>query len=205
MTDARILTLNRPPSDKPDDWLVELDSATLAKMSKRGELGLPPLLDQRRLKFGITDKAFQGTCVFDRVVVFQIPMIQGDTFEGSKILMPDTTKSREMNGAPRGIIVSAGALALDSLRSNGVDLGHIILFVNAAPYHVRYDTVGGKAKHLIVLTAGDVIQSEDLTDALRSGKVKIVPVTSDDGVTTHTYIDEAGKTWLPQSAWQADS
>ena len=207
MTDSKLTLVGDSGAlaDSEDPKAVERDAAIRRRMSPKGALGLPALLEERRLEFGITDKAFHAQAVYDRVFVFQLPMVHGDKFEGTSLYMPDTTKQREMNGAPRGVIISAGALALDSLRSNGVDLGHVVLFVNAAPYHIRYDTIGGKAAHLIVLTAGDVVASEDLTQNLRERSVRIIPKVSDEGVTTHTYIDEAGKTWLPQTAWQADS
>lgn len=191
--------------DSEDPRALEQDRIIRQRMSPKGVLRLPPLLEERRLEFGITDRAFQAQAVYDRVFVFQLPMVHGDKFEGSSLYMPDTTKAREMNGAPRGIIISAGAIALDSLRSNGVDLGHIVLFVNAAPYHIRYDTIAGQMKNLIVLTAGDIVASEDLTQNLRSAAVRIVPKLNAAGITTHEYIDETGKPWIPQSAWQADS
>lgn len=192
-------------TDTEDPRLLELDRIIRQRMSPKGALGLSTLLDERRLEYGITDKAFEAQAVYDRVFVFQLPMVHGDKFEGSSLYMPDTTKHREMNGAPRGIIISAGPLALDSMRSNGVDLGHIILFVNAAPYHIRYDTIGGKFKNLIVLTAGDVVASEDLTQNLRKRVVRIAPRTTATGTLCHEFIDENGKPWIPQSAWQADS
>lgn len=191
-------------SESTDAGEIARSEAIARRMAPRGALGLSPLLEERRLEFGITNKAFVSQAVYDRVFVFQIPMVFGDKFEGSTLYMPDTTRAREANGAPRGIVISAGPIALDAMRSNGIDLGHIIYFVHAAPYHIRYDLIEGKAMHMIVLTAGDIVSSEDLADNLRTRKVRIIQDSKVTDRVSHTFIDETGKPLLPQSAWRAE-
>lgn len=217
--------------EKPKGWLKEhvglggvaiaqLDSAQLkardreiaerrsaiirGKMSPPGALGLPKLLDERRQEYGITDKAFENHPIFDRVYLWQIPMQKGDKYEGSSIFMPESTKQKEKNKAPCGIIVSAGLKALDQLRSHGVDVGHRVFFCHTAPYHIRYDIVDGQEFHLIVLLAGDIIGSDDLASNLKKRQTRYLARRTKDSV-EHTFIDENGNPWLPDDAWSAES
>lgn len=171
--------------------------------AKRGIPGVSDLLDERRLEYGITDGAFKFQASFDRVFIWQIPMQKGDKFADSMIHMPESTQQRERNKAPHGIIVSAGLLALDTLRSNGIDLGHRVLFAHTAPYHVRYDVVEGQEYHLIILTAGDIIGSEDLASNLKNRIVRIKQ-SDEAGYPQHSIINEEGKPWLPQNAWRQE-
>lgn len=170
-------------------------------ISPPGTLGLPKLLDERRIEYGITDGAFKRQAVFDRVLVYQIPMQKGDKYqEDSLIHLAESTQQRERNRAPHGIVISAGLKALDSLRSHGIDIGHRVLFAHTAPYHVRYDVVEGREFHLVVLQDGDIIASEDLAENLRERRVFFKVNRTEDGLVTHTYQDENGKTWLPQDS-----
>lgn len=58
--------------------LQRLSDSIRARMSPKGELGIPELLDERRLEHGIPDGAFSMECLFDRILVFQI----GDSASG---------------------------------------------------------------------------------------------------------------------------
>lgn len=180
--------------------------AILKNMSPKGLLGLPKLLEERRWEFGITDGAFQRQAAFARVFLWQIPMQSGDTYNPeSKIVMAESTKQREKNKAPYGIVISAGLLALDSLRSNGIDLGHKVLFAHTAPYHIRYDVIDGLEQHLVILNAGDIIGSEDLATNLKKRDVRFKQGLNANGAIEHTFQDDTGKTWLPQEgAWRED-
>ena len=176
----------------------------LKRMSPPGALGLPKLLDERRIEYGITDGAFSRQAVFDRVFIWQIPMQKGDKFEADSLIhMPESVQQREKSRAPQGIIVAAGLRALDQLRSHGVDLGHKVLFCHAAPYHIRYDSVLGLEQHLIILLAGDIIGSEDLAANLKNRQVRYLARRTETSV-EHTFIDGDGKPWLPADAWRAE-
>lgn len=181
-------------------------AAIIKSMTPRGLLGLPKLLEERRWAYGITDGAFQRQAAFARVFLWQIPMQSGDTYNpDSKIVMAETTKQREKNKAPYGIVISAGLLALDSLRSNGIDLGHKVLFAHTAPYHIRYDVIDGQEMHLVILNAGDIIGSEDLASNLKNRSVRFKQGLNAAGGVEHTFQDDTGKTWLPQEgAWRED-
>lgn len=169
-----------------------------SRMSPKGLLGLPAALDDARLEYGITDAAFKVQAVYDRVLLWQVPMQKGDTYEGSLIHLPDTTKDRELRKAPIGIIVSAGLSALDILRSHGMDLGHKVIFTHSAPYFVRYDVVEGQDYHLIVLQAAQITASYDLADSLKKRELRIIQNPENTTYPEHVLIDSSGKPTLPQ-------
>lgn len=151
------------------------DGVRRAKMKPRGGLGLPALLDQRRLEWGITDGAFDVQAAFDRILVFQIPEkgMEGGTYGDSGIIIPESSESARKRAAPRGIIVSAGLKALDELRSNGMELGDIVMFNHVAPWRVETDIIQGKWEYLLVMHTGHIIGSEDTTKRLRNGDLKV--------------------------------
>lgn len=170
----------------------------LAKMAPEGGLGLQPLLEHRRLRYGITDGAFSHQPAYDRMLVYQISQWEGqDTFGDTKIVMPETSRLREREEAPRAIVVAAGALALDHLRSNGMDLGHIVSFVRMAPWRMRFDMVGGKPQHMLVLRDGDIIASEDTHTLLKIGHLKLE--CNAEG--KHVYVTRDGATHAPEQPW----
>lgn len=174
----------------------------LAAMSPPGSLGLPPLLEKKRLEFGITDGAFDVQCLFERVYIHQVDVIKGNVTAGG-ITLPDTVKDRSTREASRGIIVSAGLRALDILRSNGVDLGHTIQMIRNAPWRIQVDNVGGRDKHLIVLNAGDCLGSYELAEAKRKGRMIETVAVNKDGALDHAYRRKGDKQTLgaPQTPW----
>lgn len=164
-----------------------------ASMSPAGALNLPPLIDARRLEYGLPDSAFSVQASFETVYVWQIPIYSGDTFSASsKILKPDQTKSREAKESPRGIIVSAGLTALDALRSHGMDVGHIVTIIKLAPYRVYFDIRGGKQDNLLDLRVGDIHGSLDTSELLRAGKLRVVSGYTKDGGFNHHYVNAEG-------------
>lgn len=171
-----------------------------SRMAPRGGLGLPDLLDERRREYGITDKAFEDQAVFDRVFLFQVTQLKGSKHEGSLIELPDVVKQRERNTAPVAIVVSAGPIALDSLRSHGIDLGHIVTFVVSSPFHVRYDMIEGDPQHLIIVTAGDIVSSKDLATAIRNREVS---VAWNEEENCH-MVRASGVNHKPKNGWRAE-
>jgi len=169
--------------------VTAVTEATLEKMSPPGALGLPPLLEAKRLKYQITDGAFRVHPAFDRILVFQISEHEGETFGGGAIIMAPTVAKREEVETPRGVIISAGLLALDHLRSNCIDIGHTVYFVQNAPWRIRVDVNRGHLFHVMVLRDGDLIGSEDTQEALRKGNLK---VTYNKDTGQHVYADPDG-------------
>jgi hypothetical protein len=152
------------------------DAAVKAKMSLPGSLGLPALLDARRCEWGITDGAFREHSAFERILVHQIPTVlsSGGKVGGGTLWMPNTSQDAENRMSCRGIIVSAGLKALDSLRTNGMDLGHIIQFIHLAPFSIPVDYLSnGEHRYLLNLNVGDVLSSEDLALQIRKGEMGV--------------------------------
>lgn len=199
--DLEVMMPGRTPEDiARRKQIKELDDAYRARMKPRGELGLPPLLDQRRLEWGIIDAAFARQAAFDRIHIWQIPEQKTETFgEGSLIVMGDQSKARLKNEAPRGILISAGLKALDALRSNGIDLGHIVNFIQAAPWRIFVDYVLGHRPAILVMNAGDITSSEDTARRLLQKELRVARRENQ-----HVYLDEAGNHELPILPWVGD-
>lgn len=176
------------------------DTAMREHISPAGALGLPELLDHRRLEYGIPDECFGAQASFGYVLVHQISQVESETYGDTSIIMPDTVKDREQKEAPRGIIVSAGLQAMDQLRSNGVDLGHIVMFSRNIPYRARMAIIDARHHHLIVLQAGDVFASEDLARQRILGKAGAsISTDPDTQFDYHYYSDADGKLWKPHN------
>lgn len=148
---------------------VEFTIALQNKISPPRELpGVEGLLEVRRHSYGIPDTAFRVQAAFHKIHIHQIPdvMLENGTYGDSGILIPESVQQARKRNAPRGIIVSAGLAALDVLRSNGMDLGHIVTHTRIAPLRVEYDLIGGQFFYLLALTVGDVYGSEDTARAV---------------------------------------
>lgn len=177
------------------------------QVSPKGALGLPPLLDKKRLEWLIPDSAFDAAygTLYDRILVYKIPMLvktrrDDKTYGGGLIVKPDIGREREQREAPRGIIVGAGLKALDALRSNGVDIGHTVVYIKTSVWSVPNMYVAGKWERLEVLRDGDLIYSEDLSEAVKSKACRLVRT----GEGQHIYEDVDGKAWDPVMPWIAD-
>ncbi len=187
-------------SDRAASGLAVPTETLLKHMKPPGELGLPRLLDEKRIMWGIPDAAFTtAQATFNKVLVWQIPLSQSETYEGTSIIKTQTTQRRDRMEAPRGIIISAGLQALDQLKSHGVDVGHTVGFCRVAPFRRQFTTIGGVALYLIILHASDIIDSEDLCHALRSRQARVISMEQPDGASSHVYIDENGKQWQPMN------
>lgn len=192
----RLLGSELDAEKRDGEQLLKQAKARHAAMSPKGSLGLPPLLEERRWQYQITDGAFDMQPVFDRVLVKQVAVYTRTAASGL-LVMPDQTKRREYESSPRGVIVSAGWTALDQLNSNGISLGHMVALLRHVPYRFRHDVIDGKDEHLLVIQVGDIIGSFDLMENLRSRKCR---VRFDEENEQHQLIDENGKAWNPASA-----
>lgn len=161
------------------EQIAEFEKASVSireHMSPPGALGLPPLLEARRMEWGITDGAFDCQAAYDRILIFQIPQkgFEKGMYGGeSRLIVPENAQELRKRQAPRGIIVSAGLKALDELRSNGMELGDIVMFNHVAPWRVETDVIGGKMHYLLVMHTGHIIGSEDTARRLRNGELKL--------------------------------
>jgi hypothetical protein len=167
-----------------DEAAPKIAEAIGKRMSPPGTLGLPPLLDERRLRYGMCDAVFAAQAAYDRILLFQIDpsFSDGEKYGDTGIYMPDSAKRRVREEAPRGVIVSAGLRALDSLRSNGMDLGHIVSFVRLSPWRLPVDMIAGAPVYVLILRDSDIVGSEDTAAALRAGGLVI------EAKPDHSYI-----------------
>jgi len=160
--------------------------------------GIPnisPLLDARRRMYAIPDGAFDLQAAFNVCLVHQVPRFMKDTYGDTGILMPDTARRRVEEETPRGILVSAGLAALDTLRSNGIEPGHMVSFIRQAPWRMPVANIGGADFYLIILRDGDITGSEDLRVALAKGECRI---EYQRDTAQHVYVDEKGERWTPK-------
>lgn len=199
---------NGSSTTSEDDWAKTrmIDAAKQKsdeirrRMAKKGSLGLPSLLDKRRLEYGIVDKYFDIQCVYDKFMLFQL---EADPFKktigDTSLIFTEVGLKRAKEEEPRGVIISAGLRAMDVLRSNGMDLGHIVRIVKLAPYRIPVDYILGMQMYAIMLSVGQIVASEDLAGRLRAGKMKV----HFDG---EQHILASGKTKVgkPVSPWRGD-
>ncbi len=169
-------------------------------MSPPGTLNLTSLLEARRLEMALPDDYFTIDAVFQRVFLKQLPPREfgEETYGTTGIIMTPATQSREAKQAPRGIIVSAGVDALDSLVSHGMELGHIVQFCQEAPYGIRVGIPGGYEQKVIVIDVGDIIASEDLAIARNAGDLSVV--CDRDDRNKHKMVRRDGESWTPDVA-----
>lgn len=146
----------------------------------RGFFNIPMILDERRFEYAIPNGAFAAFPAFDKVYVWQINLTERNTYAtDGAIIKPDARIAHDRNTAPRGIIVSAGLQALDSLRSSGFDLGHIIRFKKFSPFIQPVEEIDGVELTVMVIRDGDIVASEDLARAYHHREVSIVNVAED--------------------------
>lgn len=174
----------------------ELQKEIEANFAEPGKLGLPALLEAKRIKYAIPNSAWRSQAVFNKILVWQIPIDESDTYGKTGLVKPETVKKRELSEAPRGVIVSAGLQALDELRSHGVDVGHTVFFTHLAPFRKRLPPIAGRESALVILHSGDIFDSEELADNLKSRVCRVIAKESENGL-THVFCDENGKVWNP--------
>lgn len=150
-------------------------------LKPKGFFNVPELLDNRRLEYAIPNGAFASYPTFDKCYVWQIPMDERTTYaEGGLIVRPDQIMAADRHTAPRGILISAGLQAMDSLYSTGVELGHIIRFKKLSPFVMQVDDIDGHKLYCMVVRDGDIDGSEDLAIAYHQKLVELKNV-SDKG------------------------
>lgn len=170
--------------------LERMGADRMARMAPAGALRLPPLLEFRRIAWGIPDAAFSAAAAYDRMWAWQIPQDTSVTYGDTLIHKPESVRTREVQTAPRAIILTAGLLALDQLRSNGMDLGHIIHFANQGHWRLPIDGPDGREMKLMLVSTGDVVDSEDTRRLLDYGFIEEELRQLPDGAMAHVYTSD---------------
>lgn len=185
--------MNDPMARQFVERVKKTDDDRRARLAGPGELGLPDLLDRRRLEFLIPDEAFREQPLYDRIFIYQISMWKTDKYGDGLIEMPEIVKDAEKFSNPRGVLIAAGPIALDEIRSNGADLGHVVTFIKLAPWRLQVAAHRGRDEHILIMRSCDLIASEDLARQLREGALAIAPFKVErDGraFTTHVIREE---------------
>lgn len=179
------------------DQAVKRTAMIKARMSPPGALRLPELLEEQRLRWGITDGFFKSQASFDRIYVF--PLDQFDEDEsfapGSPILRPQLKKLKDLQEGHRGVLLSAGLTAADRLMSHGIELGHIVSTNKNVPFARRCDRLSdGTDLFYLVMREADLAGSETLAEQLRAGTKRIVDIGG-DGEYQHQVASNDNGVW----------
>jgi len=152
-------------------------------MSPPGALGLPPALEARRLKHGITDAFFKVQASFDRVFVFPIDAEDGEQGEKTTggIWKPNMTKLRDLQEGNRGVLISAGLTAADRLMSHGYEIGDVVITNKNVPFARRCEAISNHVLHYLVMRDGDLAGSETLMERIRAGICRVVDAGGPEG------------------------
>lgn len=169
------------------------DAVKESRISPPGTLKFPhgpnELLEKKRHLYGLVDNLLtKEVATFNNVYVYQLPFREVLAPGSSIIQMPDITQERYNRDGPRGIIVSAGAGALEVLRSNGIDIGHTVTFQRHAPWKVTLDTLLGQEECLLSIKVGDIVGCEELCQELTEGRTRYVHL--DDGQVQVVTLDK---------------
>lgn len=166
--------------------------AAMKYVSPAGALNLPDLLDERRRGYAIPDAVFRvaAGALYDRVILWPLPDADLTPDRASKsIYLPETSVRANQEKSPRSLIVGAGLQALDVLRSNGADLGHVVYLVHLNPWWIPCGrSAEGTDWWVRVVSAGDLGASEDLAGEMRAGKIHVVE--HDDGLVRLCRVDD---------------
>jgi co-chaperonin GroES (HSP10) len=124
---------------------------------------MPALLKARLEFFKITPPNFAP--VFDRIFVAPLEDKEMEETAGG-IKLAAVTKAKL--SSQRGLLMGAGAKAVEELYAHGISLGHIVVCVRFSPHERSYMT-GGHMHSMLLLRSSEVIGSEDLQIAYDKG------------------------------------
>jgi len=185
-----------------------MKQAKKAALAPPGSLKLPPLLEEKRLRYEMPDACFKWQASYDRCFAYQVPT-EKENFHGGSIIAPDTTRAYEERVTPKVVIVSAGLRALDNLRSNGIDIGHTVVTNQMVPYRFEVGLgVDNKMASLLIIRDGDICGSLELMQAIKDGECGIVQRMCKDAnaneFVEHVFKDRGGHLWQPETPWISD-
>lgn len=125
-----------------------------------------PLLIERAKELGFEIPTFQPRA--DQVVVWRLPPL---TVTHTGIIIPDDHQSPHV----KGVLIAAGLKAMDSFESEGIELGHIVIFKRFAGWETNDQTPEAmRGQKLLMIHASDIIGSDDLRQDLEAGRVKVI-------------------------------
>lgn len=169
-------------------------------MSPPGALGLPPLLEEMRIKYGIPDGVFKTQAVFDRIFVYPIDPFDGKPTVGkTTILKPDEAVKKDLQDGARGVLISAGLIAADRLMSHGIELGHVVMTNKNVPFARMVQEFSDFKAYVLVMRDGDLAGSETLAQELKSKTKQIEDVGEDSYC--HQFAGKKKQSLYVQDTW----
>lgn len=182
------------------DWMAAM-KANVAQATAE-DLGIPPLLETMRQAHLIPTGAFACTPCFDWVYLYQVAREDKEelnqTYAGSSIFMPETVKAAKKDEACRGVLVAAGPRALDYLRTNGIELGHVVRFCKFTPFRLLADVVMQQELWILALRCESIAGSETLEQERRAKHAEVVW----DNTSQMHYVERYGQTvGAPKTPW----
>lgn len=127
-----------------------------------------PLLLQRSKEWGFDIPTGQprGTVC----MVWRFPPIRDHKIPGTDrvLMIPDEHESPHV----KGVLIAAGAKALEALESDGITLGHIVTWKRFAGEEMNDSTPEAlKGMRVNFIQVSDILMSDDLRSALETGKL----------------------------------
>src|SRR5678816_981755 len=125
------------------------------------------LLEKRMKDWGVPAATFAP--IDDDVLVWRLPPL---TTSASGLLTLE-----EVHRSPhiKGLLMAMGPRAMDFLKSNGIDEGHVVIWRRFAGSEVHDHTARKRLEsEVLILKAKDILGSDDLQKELASGRAKYV-------------------------------
>lgn len=158
------------PKIKPDKQLVKFAKQLGIELKKetprkKGET----LLQWRQRCWAIPQ--LTSAPIDNQVIVWRLPPLQ---LSPGGLVIPETEQSPNV----KGVIMAMGPRAMDTLRSNGIEEGHVITFARFAGWEL-HDNTPEHMRHnqILIIKDKDVLGSDDLKRLLDAGKLTYVQDT----------------------------
>lgn len=125
-----------------------------------------PLLVKRCKELGIDIPTFQPWD--SNVLVWRLAPLK-ESLGG--IIIPEDHRSPHV----KGVLLAAGPRAMDTLESNGITLGHIVMFQRFAGWETNDSTPEAvRGNRILMIKDREIIGSDDLREMLESGKAQYI-------------------------------
>jgi co-chaperonin GroES (HSP10) len=127
------------------------------------------LVEKRMKEWGVPVPTFAP--IDDDVLVWRLPPLT--TSPSGLLTIPEDQQSPHI----KGLLLAMGPRAMDFLRSNGIEEGHVVIWRRWAGSEMHDHTKRKRLKsEILILKAKDIIGSDDLQKELQSGRAKYVQV-----------------------------
>lgn len=127
------------------------------------------LLDKRMKEWGVPAATFAP--IDDDVLVWRLPPLT--TSASGLLTLPEDARSPHI----KGLLLAMGPRAMDFLKSNGIDEGHVVIWRRWAGSEVHDHSEKRRLEsEILILKAKDIIGSDDLQKELASGRAKYIQV-----------------------------